>query len=137
MSNEAASFELGAVIKGAIVGGVASLIGSVVVAFPFMSGTPRSEAEAEAMATALASSQAYLLTDLVASLLFMAIGGYVAAASAGHSGGKHGAITGALLMLVVGAMFMMSSTPTPGWYSAAIFSLIIPAAALGGVLRRA
>ena len=132
---EESGVRFGAVVKGAVVGGIASLIESWVVAMLFMSGTPKSQAETEAMAKALMSSQSYLLTDLVASLLCMAIGGYVAACSAGRSGTLNGAVTGAVLMLVVGAMAIMSPQSMPGWYIAAVFLLIIPVAALGGKMR--
>jgi len=135
MSDENGSFGLGAVIKGTIVGGIASIIESMVVAIPFMRGAPRSQAEAEAMAKALMSSPSYLMTDLGGSLLCMAIGGYVAAGSAGHSGVKHGAVTGVLLMGVIALTAALSSQHTPGWYTAAVFLLIVPAAAVGGMLR--
>lgn len=128
------AFEFGAAIKGAVVGGVASMIESMVVAIPFMKGTPTSPAEAEAMTKALIGSSTYLMTDLAGSLLCMGLGGYVAAGAA-HSKLKHAGAAGALMILVVGGFYMISPSMTPSWYTAAVFILILPAALLGGLLR--
>jgi hypothetical protein len=84
------AFSLGGAIKGAVVGGLASLIESQVVAMPFMKGSPHTMEEAVEMSKALMTSTPYLMTDLAASLLCMAIGGYVATAS-GQSPVKQGA----------------------------------------------
>lgn len=130
-----APLDWGAAVKGAVVGGVASVIESMVVAIPFMKGTPRSAEEAEAMVKALTSSMSYLMTDLGASLLCMAIGGYVAAGSAGHSPVKHGGAAGVLLIFIIGGMYLIAPSVTPGWYNAAVFILIVPAAMLGALLR--
>lgn len=135
MSVAAGSLSFGAVIKGAVVGAIASLIESSVVGWIFMSGTPKSVAEGEAATKALMASQSYLLTDLGGSLLCMAIGGYVAASSAKQSGLKHGIVTGVLLLAFVAMMMMMISSGVPRWYTVTVFILIIPAAALGGMLR--
>ena len=135
MSDSEAGLDFGAVFKGAVVGAVASLIESTVLGMVFLPGTPKSPAEAETMMKALMASQSYLLTDLGASLFCMAIGGYVAAGSAQRAGLVHGGITGALLMCFVGAMYSMSPHLTPGWYTGATFILIIPAAAVGGLMR--
>ena len=134
MSVAAGSLSFGAAIKGAVVGAIASLIESSVVAWIFMSGTPKSVAEGEAATKALMASQSYLLTDLGGSLLCMAIGGYVAASSAKQSGLKHGIVTGVLLLAFV-AVMMMIFPGVPRWYTVTVFILIIPAAALGGMLR--
>lgn len=135
MSDEGEGLEIGAVLKGAVVGGIVSLIESTVVGMMFMKGTPHSQAEATAAAQALMASNTYLFTDLAASLLCMAFGGWIAAGSAGHSGTKHGAVTGVLLLAFVGVMALVSPQGVPGWYIVAVFLLIIPAAALGGKLR--
>lgn len=129
-----ASLEWGSVIKGAVVGGVASLIESMVVAIPFMKGAPRSQEEAEAMTKALMTSSSYLMTDLGASLLCMAIGGYVAAGSS-RSGVKQAGAAGVLMACGLAAMYFASPVATPGWYTAAVFILVVPAAMLGGLLR--
>lgn len=134
-SDESLSVAWGAVVKGAVAGGVASFIESMVVAMPFMSGTPHTQAEAEAMVKALMLSNKYLMTDLAASLFCMALGGWVAAGSAGHSGAKHGAITGVILLCVIGVTALVSSQLVPAWYTAAVLILIVPAAALGGKIR--
>jgi putative membrane protein (TIGR04086 family) len=87
------------------------------------------------MAKALMTSRSYLMTDLGASLLCMALGGYVAAGSAGRSGAMNGAVAGVLMMLIVGGMFLLSPVHPPMWYTAVAFLLIIPASAFGGMLR--
>ena len=128
-----AGLDWGGVIKGAVVGGVASLIEAMVVAIPFMKGTPHSAEEADAMTKALMTSSSYLMTDLGASLLCMAIGGYVAAGSG--SAVKQGGAAGVLMCLIVGGMYLAAPSTLPGWYTAAVFTLIVPAAIIGGLMR--
>ena len=132
---EGSSVSVGGIVKGAIVGTIAALVGSWLVAMPFATGMPKTPEEAEAMTKALMASQPYLLTDLFVSLLCMAIGGYVAAGSAEESGTVNGALTGVVLFLLMGAIFFIESQSAPLWYTASVFILIIPAAALGGKIR--
>lgn len=129
-----ASFDLGGAIKGAVVGSGASFLESMVVAIPFMKGTPTSQAEAEEMTKALMTSSTYLMTDLAASLLCMALGGYVAAGSS-RSPVKQGGAAGVMMALVLAGLYFASPVATPGWYTAAVFVLIVPAAIFGGMMR--
>jgi hypothetical protein len=128
------SFDLGGALKGAFVGSLAGIIESQVVALPFMKGSPRNMEEAVEMMKVLMTSMTYLMTDLVASLLCMAIGGYVATAS-GRSPVKQGGAAGVVMALVLAGMYSLSPVTTPGWYTAVIFILIVPAAIFGGMMR--
>ena len=132
--------EVGALVKGAAAGLLASLVESLVVVIPFMSGTPRTQAEVESMGRAVLAAPGYLATDLVGSLLCMVLGGYVSAVCAGRDGARHGAITGAAMLLVVGGLalvsIVLSGVQVPPWYTATSLLLAVPAAALGGSLRR-
>lgn len=128
------SFDFGGALKGAVVGGLAGLIESQVVAMPFMAGSPSTMDEALAMTKVLMTSMAYLMTDLVASLLCMAIGGYVATA-ASQSPVKQGGAAGVMMALVLAGLYAMSPIKTPDWYTAVTFILVIPAAIFGGMMR--
>lgn len=130
-----ASLDIGSVIKGAAVGTVASVIESMVVAIPFMKGVPTTPAQAEEMTKALMTSSTYLMTDLGASLLCMAIGGYAAAGSNPNAKVKNAGAAGVLMALVLAGLYFASPSLTPGWYTAAVFILIVPAAILGGLMR--
>ena len=125
----------GGVIFGAIVGGVLSVVESSVIAIPFVKSMPKSPEEAVEVMKALMASQSFLMADLGASMLCMAVGGYVAAGSERSSGLKQGAAAGFLLLGFVWAMSIFTPRALPGWYSAASLWLVVPAAIIGGILR--
>lgn len=76
-----------------------------------------------------------LIAMLCYSLLFCAIGGYIAAAIPPGSKRRHAAVLGILLLALGAATTTSKFDIAPMWFHIAGLALTLPAAALGGRLR--
>ncbi|HEX7043969.1 MAG TPA: hypothetical protein VF203_05085 [Burkholderiales bacterium] len=86
--------------------------------------------EADAAMQALLSRGDFLLTSLVIGLACSALGGYVAARTAGRDLYLHAGLVG-LASLLLG---LLAGTRGPIWFNVAGFLLVLPAALYGGYL---
>ena len=80
----------------------------------------------------------FLVVNLIYSVLFAIIGGYVAATVSDHAPLRHAAALSAFMMLLGLASWLINGgQPAPGqpdWYPWVITLLVPPTAVLGGVL---
>jgi len=81
---------------------------------------------------------AFLIVNLLYSVLFAIVGGYVAATVSDHSPlGHASALSGAMMLLGITSWMINGGQPAPGqpdWYPWVISLLVPPTAVLGGVL---
>ena len=90
----------------------------------------------EEVAARVAATPGLQLATLVVGLGFTGVGGYVAAMLAKERPLAHAAAVG-LLSLVFGVTIsVLAPSDAPLWYQALGLALTVPAAALGGWLRR-
>lgn len=123
---------------GAILGGWATDIGLSLVFGALVAAIVAGGGSAtpEEVAARVAATPELQLSTLLVGLGFTGVGGYVAATLAKARPLAHASAVG-LLSLVFGvALSVLAPTDAPLWYQATGLVLTVPAAALGGWLRR-
>jgi len=127
---------LGAIIAGVIFDIIGTIIFEAVFAFiaaiPY-ANTGLGPAEIELQ---LRSSALFQLFNICNGLFFTAMGGYIAARIAGFAQIKHAVLTGTSSILIALIFLIFIPGATLGWYELATLFLMLPAAALGGHIRR-
>ena len=131
------------VVVGAVVDYVASylLIMLYLIAYHVKDLSDKGGVPQEAIEKALEealSSQDGLFALMVIGAFGTALGGYVAARLAGSEQVKHGALVGAISLIIGAVQGAISGGPGPApyWYELLGFILAIPAGALGGSFAR-
>ncbi|MBI2359633.1 MAG: hypothetical protein HYV04_12165 [Deltaproteobacteria bacterium] len=140
---EPRGFFAGVKIRPIIAGAVVDYLATYVFTFlylifffmkePLEGGGPSQEAFEKAVNEMLSSPEALVALSLIGALC-TALGGYVAARLARAEHIKHGALVGAV-SLVIGALQMSAveaGYSLPYWYEIVAYIVTIPAGALGG-----
>jgi branched-subunit amino acid ABC-type transport system permease component len=115
---------------------IASLVIGVVWGLAYAAskggGTPPNPEE---MAKLFQTSFSFLLASLVLGLVFVMVGGFVAAHLARRAELPNALAMGFLSLILAGVMVVISPDAGPAWYAATGIILTVPAALLGGYLR--
>lgn len=118
-----------AIIAGTAIGLIGSALASVALSFAFQ-GTLLTTNSLEAWWP----NSTLLLADLVSSLAFVALSGYVAARLSKNDPVLNAVITGVIQLLINMAGFEYGGNQAPFWYTATALLGVIPATYLGGKL---
>jgi putative membrane protein (TIGR04086 family) len=129
------------IVAGAVVDYIATFVGAVLYMAVFYMGDPEKTAGSEkaveqAFEEMLASPEG-LLTMFLIGILGTVLGGYVAGQFAKTEEIKHGALVGAVgIILGLVQSSMAAASPVPPWYEFLGYVLMIPAGALGGSIAQ-
>jgi putative membrane protein (TIGR04086 family) len=129
------------IVAGAVVDYIATFVGAVLYMGFFYMGDPEksagSEKAAEQAFQEMLAAPEGLLTMFLIGILGTVLGGYVAGRLAKNEEIKHGALVGAVgIILGLVQSSMTATSAVPPWYEFLGYVLMIPAGALGGSIAQ-
>lgn len=125
-----------AIVAGAAADMVGTLLGSIFITavaggLLLSQGVPQDE-----IGTRLAADTRVLVWSVTLGLLASLVGGLVAARIAKHRELTHGASAGAVGLVLSTISALVSPVVLPTWYVFVGYGLVVPMAALGGLLGK-